>query len=557
VLIKGITFFEKLIRKTSIDFDALVTILKLKLTLDDRKPSVSMGAENSKQKLTGMKANLLMQAFVGLFLGFFMFLPLDLFYKVSVVVSMDFFFMIMYMISDFSSVLLDVRDKNIIMTKPVNSQTMNAARIIHIVYYMLMMFLALNLASIVIGVIKHGVLFLLCYLFMMFFLSFFIVFLTTILYSVLLNRFNGEKLKDIINVFQIVLSVVTIIAYQLMGRIFEFVNLNIQLSIKWWSYLLPPAWFAGLFKVVVDRDFSIHFLIMASLSVLVPLALGTLLIKSILPKFENYLSKLQIEDGVFVRKDDFRSRFKERVYQIITHDNTERAFMRFTDYNLSRDRRLKLMIYPNHTMSFIFPFIMLLPMIQGKDSIMAGIASLNGSAAYITLYLTLTFFITNFEFIQYSENYEAAFIYDSFPITNKRVIYKGAMKAYYIKYIFPGMLFLSVMFTLLCGVKALSGIIFINIISILLLTLRVNNFAMELPFSKAIGTTANKNLGMTFGFMGIAGVFALVQFFILKDSFLLTGVACILAVLAIYLNEHLSHKKYLKQHNTDYSMSQI
>ncbi len=555
VLIKIITFFEKIIRKTSIDFEALITILKLKLTLDDRKPSVSMSADSSKQKLTGMKANLLMQAFVGLFLGFFMFLPLDLFYKVTVIVSMDLFFMIMYMISDFSGVLLDIRDKNIIMTKPVNSQTMNAARIIHIIYYMLMMFLALNLASIVIGVIKHGALFLLCYLFMMFFLSFFIVFLTTILYSMLLNRFNGEKLKDIINIFQIVLSVVTIVAYQLMGRIFEFVDMNIQLSIKWWTFLIPSTWFAGLFKVVVDGDFAPHFVAMAVMSILVPIVLGTVLIKNILPKFENYLAKLQIEDGVFIRKNGLLARMKEMIYQKIAKNNVERAFMRFTDYNLSRDRRLKLMLYPNLTMSFIFPFIILLPLIQGHTSIAQGIMSLKGSAAYISLYLTLAIVITNFEYLQYSDCSEASFIYDSFPIESKRVIYKGAMKAYYIKYMLPAMFFLSVIFTMLCGLEALPGLVFLNIVSVLILTIRVNNFKMGLPFSKAIGTTANKDLSMTLSIMAIAGGFALLHFSILKNSNLFTAIACVVVIIFIFYNEYHANKKYLKQMNTDYSMS--
>ena len=42
LLIKIISKFEWLFRKAGIDFDTLVTILKLKLTLDDRKTASTM-----------------------------------------------------------------------------------------------------------------------------------------------------------------------------------------------------------------------------------------------------------------------------------------------------------------------------------------------------------------------------------------------------------------------------------------------------------------------------------------------------------------------------------
>ena len=273
-----------------------------------------------------------------------------------------------------------------------------------------------------------------------------------------------------------------------------------------------------------------------------------------MPKFESYLAKLQIEDGVFIDKNNIVTRLKERLYQVITKDNVERAFIRFTDYNLSRGRRLKLMIYPNHTMSFIFPLIIILPFLQDKGSLIEGIQSLNGSSVYLSLYLAMIFFITNFEFLQFSEHYEAAFIYDSFPIANKHVILKGAMKAYYIKYVMPAMVVLSGLYGFLCGTSAIPGLIFINIASVLILSIRVNLFPVELPFSKPFGTTGNKNLAMTFGFMGICGLLALFHFAILRKSSLFTFVMCAVTLVLIKGIEWLKIKKYSKHVNTDYSM---
>lgn len=542
LLIRIIHFFKGIFKHTKIDYDALVSILKLKLTMDTRRTSVSMGEVPKEPKNKKFNSNLIMQVFVGIFMGFIMYLPFDLFFKMSIIISMDLFFMVLYMISDFSNVLLDVRDKNIIMTKPVGQETMNAARIIHIIYYMLLMFAALNLVAMVVGVMTHGWLILLAFALLMLFLSFFIVFLTTILYSFLLNRFNGEKLKDIINVFQIFLSVVTIIAYQLMGRVFQFSNLSFQFEMTWWTYLLPPAWFASLFNVIVEGVYETPFIVMSILAILVPTLLGWVLIKQIMPKFENYLNKLQVEDGVFENKNTLKNRMKEKLYAMVTKDHVERAFIRFSDYNLSRDRRLKLMIYPNYVMSFIFPIIMILPFIETADGIAAGISSLRGSMSFTVLYMAIMFFITNFEFVQYSDNYDAAFIYDSFPIENKRLIKTGAMKAYYIKYVLPGMLILSLLFGALYGVTSWPGLILMQFVCFLMLKIRVIFFNLDMPFSRAIGTTANKNIGTTFAFMGICGLIAGIHYFLIKQSVGLSSVALAVVILTLIVTDKLKIK---------------
>ncbi|MDW7661272.1 MAG: hypothetical protein SCL54_07530 [Bacillota bacterium] len=532
VLIKIMKRLRWLFSKTEVDFEMLISILTLKLTLDERKSPINL-SDGKEKKIKGLKANLFMLVFVGFFVGMLMTTPFDLYYKITIVASMDLFFMVMYMVSDFSGVLLDVRDKNIIMTKPVNQQTMNAARVIHIVYYMVAMFLALNLMSMVIGTGIYGPKILLAFFVMMVALSFLIVIITTILYSSLLEKFSGEKLKDIINIFQIVLSITTILAYQVAARIFEFVDLQLTINIKWWTYLIPPAWYAGLFKVIVEGSMDPAYVIMAITGILVPIVSGMILIKWIFPKFESYLMKLQIEDGVFISKDNLGSRIKSMLFGIFSKDHTELAFMKFADSNLSRDRKLKLMIYPNQAISMLFPFIMLFPIIQGSEGIVAGIAGLKGTMAYVALYMSTMFFTTNFDFVQYSEKFEASFIYDSFPINNKNIIMTGALKAYYFKYVLPGMVVMSAIFVLLCGVVSIWGVLLVNVMTVLLLAFKINFSKLSLPFSREMIPGGNKNMGATFVYMGICGAIAAAHFFILKNNPLLNVCIGLIAVVLI------------------------
>lgn len=517
VLIKILNRLKWIFSKTEVDFELLISILTLKLTLDERKSPINVNDAKEK-KVKGLKANLLMLVFVGFFVGLMMTTPFDLYYKITIVASMDLFFMVMYMVSDFSGVLLDVRDKNIIMIKPVNQQTMNAARIIHIVYYMIAMFLALNLMSIVIGTGVYGPKILLAFLVMMIALSFLIVIITTILYSSLLERFSGEKLKDIINIFQIVLSIATILAYQLAARIFEFVDFQLTINVKWWTYLIPPAWYAGLFKVIVEGSSDPSYIIMAVTGLVVPILSGMVLIKWIFPKFESYLMKLQIEDGIFISKNNLGSKLKVMMFNIFSKDHTELAFIKFSDSNLSRDRKLKLMIYPNQAISILFPFIILFPIIQGSEGLLEGITGLKGTMAYVALYMSSMFFSTNFDFVQYSEKFEASFIYDSFPIKNKNIIMTGALKAYYFKYVLPGMIVMSAIFVLLCGVVSIWGVLLVNVMTLLLLAIKINVSKLSLPFSREMIPGGNKNIGATFVYMGICGVLAAVHFFLIKNS---------------------------------------
>jgi hypothetical protein len=190
------------------------------------------------------------------------------------------------------------------------------------------------------------------------------------------------------------------------------------------------------------------------------------------------------------------------------------------------------MIYPNQAISMLFPFIMLFPIIQGSDGILAGIAGLKGSMAYVALYMSTMFFTTNFDFIQYSEKFEAAFIYDSFPIDNKNIIMTGALKAYYFKYVLPGMIVMSAIFIMLCGFESVLGILVVNVMTILLLGFKINFSKLSLPFSREMIPGGNKNMGATFVYMGICGAVAAVHFFMLKNNPLLNlGIGAIAVVL--------------------------
>ena len=116
------------------------------------------------------------------------------------------FFVMTSMISDFSSVLLDIRDSNILYPKPIDKKTISVAKLIHIIIYLSLLTVALVGPSLIAGLIKNGIFFFLVGLMNVVLIDILIVALTALVYLLILKFFDGQKLKDIINYVQIGLS---------------------------------------------------------------------------------------------------------------------------------------------------------------------------------------------------------------------------------------------------------------------------------------------------------------------------------------------------------------
>ncbi|WP_391208789.1 hypothetical protein [Psychrobacillus sp. L4] len=120
--------FKGLFWKSGIDYEIMRKIIQLKLTMDSRRmPTIFNGSKVKKEGNQFLKF-LWMYALYGLILLTpFLFLGKQYIFLISIMFSLLIFILMTSMISDFSAVLLDIRDKNILHTKPINTKTLNAA----------------------------------------------------------------------------------------------------------------------------------------------------------------------------------------------------------------------------------------------------------------------------------------------------------------------------------------------------------------------------------------------------------------------------------------------
>ncbi len=494
-LLKLLDKFSGVFKRSGLDYGAFRLILQLKLIMDSRRiPTVFTNNNNKvKEGRNNFRSSLFIYAFMGLFAALIILTPLPLFYKMNFSIGMILFFLLSTMISDFSSVLLDVKEKNILQPRPIDPKTLNAAKIIHIIYYLSFITAALAGPTLTIGTIMYGVMFLPIFVVELILICAFVVFFTSILYTLILKFFDGEKLKDMINYFQIILSVALLISYQLIGRIFDISKLVVTSTPAWWHYIMPTAWFAAPFSLFLEHESSIYNISLSIAAIAVPIASLILYIKAVVPHFEKNLQKLNDKGTGKEYSNNRAVAIKEKIAGLLCSAGHERLFYKFTHDITGNERKLKLRLYPTLAFSAVMPFIFMFNVMGRGKTIAEVLHNLSNGKYYFGLYLSVIMFGSSILSLSTSENYKGAWIYRTLPIENPSPIFKGAFKGFLLKFIFPIFLFTSLIFIFLCGFKILPDIflIFFNLMILVLFIFRFSK--KELPFYKDFQYTQDGN----------------------------------------------------------------
>ncbi|ANS73774.1 hypothetical protein AWM70_03635 [Paenibacillus yonginensis] len=529
------------LEKTGVQYPELRLILQVKLTMDGRRvPTVganmfSRGRERDlDRRLSGNGSaeeagsgnrfirSLWLYALIGLVLLPFILMGDNYLFQMSVIFSILFFMVTSSLISDFSSVLLDIRDKTILVSKPVNAKTINLAKMIHILIYLFYITAAVTVPSLLAAVFKHGIGFLLLYLAEIILMDFFIVALTALLYFLVLRFFNGEVLKDIINYVQIGLTIVLTVGYQLVFRLFNLSSgLAVHFEPKIWQYFLPPVWFAGAFEVLFNGKHAEIYLSFALLALLVPilsLAVYTLL----MPRFEQHLQKLS-EQGEGGRRKT--SRFYRRIGSWVCRTKQEAVFFDFASIMLGRERDFKLKVYPSLGLSIVFPFIFLITNFRTGSSW----AEISSGQSYLFIYLCTIMVPTVVMTLKYSGNYKGAWIYKTVPLGQTKDIFKGTLKAFLVRLLLPLFLVEAIIFTAIFGVRILPDLLVVLLVLFLFTYISFKRIGGELPFSREFETVPEEGAGFkTLGLLLILGGFALLHYLSLKLNYGIYGYLLIL-----------------------------
>jgi len=500
--------FRSIFLKMGINYDIMRRILQLKLIMDGRRVPTALSSKSENKDENLLKKSLISYGILGLFIMLIIIIPFPMYFKMSICFGMLMFMIMMIMIADFSSVLLDVKGRNVFLTKPVDRRTFNAAKLVHIFIYMFTITAVMAVLPLIAGTIKYGIAFFILFIIELILLAGFVMFLASLLYSVVLRLFDGEKLKDVINYVQIILSIIMVIGYQLIGRMFEIIDINIAPEPKWWSAFIPSAWFAAPFELFINNNNTNFNILLSLLCILVPTITFIIYIKAVAPRFENDLSKLNSNSGKNKGNIEKRGYFKKKFVKIFSTDPLENIFLRFSQNMLSTERSLKLKIYPNLALSVVIPFLMMLSFLRGVSSLEDFLNMISESKSFFSIYLSVLL-LTNIVFIiSTSENFKGSWIYKTLPIKSYEPIYKGAIKGFLIKYCIPIYLLSSCLFLVIYKFKIILDLFLILISMILSILIVVTTCRMRLPFSEDVKKAQNGDIRMFLISISVLGLFA-------------------------------------------------
>ncbi|MDU5105472.1 hypothetical protein, partial [Clostridium sp.] len=483
-VLKVIDKLSGLYKKAGVDYDVFRLILNTKLTMDGRrKATVFNDNRKNKEDSNQFYKALIMYAFFGIFIGLMLIFDVNKMYLMTIYFSAIMFMVLTIFISDFSYVILDVRDKNILFTKGVDNKTINAAKITHVVIYMIYLTLALVGVSFIIS-FKYGGLYSLIFILEIILLDIFMIIITALVYLFVLKFFDGEKLKDMINYVQIVLSIAMVVLYQIVPRLFGVIDVsNITYKEKIWHLLIPPMWFSAPLSIISGEGITLIKIIMCVLAIAIPIVSIIIYIK-LIPSFENNLQKLNNNEDKIKEKN----KLLIKINNLFCKDNTERAFFNFSIGIMNSEREFKLKIYPNLALGIVFPLIFILPSIE-RNSIGGIFESIRNSRFYLSIYAFAIVIPNILIMLRYSEKYLGAWIYEVAPIMKISSIFKGVIKAALYKLMLGPYIILSIIFIVIFGPGVIVHLIISFLSFILLMIINFTVLKKVFPFSQKFEAT--------------------------------------------------------------------
>ena len=522
--LKILDLFRPIFEAFGVEYEKMRLIVSMKLTLDKRK-------NNSSENKNSLMQSVILYLVIGLVASRIIVMPIDIMTKMTVLFALIFVMLLTCFITDFSSVILDTYDRHIIGITDVKDITLNMAKIVHMIIYISIISLSISAFSIIMILMAYNIGFCLLFILCMILMDFLLIMMTSVIYYLLIKIFKGEKLKDVLNLFQIFMILVFSSMYYFITSSLSDIQINYTFSINAYDLFIPFMWFASLFCVIFYGKIQTLYIIMAILGIIVPI-LSILIYIKLTPAFERNLDKLE---QVSYNEKDSKSKknFVSKLANKICKNNEEKSFFEFIYTNLSRDREFKTRVYPTLASGIIMPLVLLFVTYDRSISIMEYLKSLSTTNNFLNIYLAVILLQNCILLLKYSKEYEASFIYDVLPISKKKNIYSAEFKVIIIKLFVPVFIIIGIPYLILFKAKFIVHLLiaFVSTIFISMGTFRVND--KSLPFSEDYAVTANTsnflNIIKSIGFVGVAVL--LHYLIILKTPYIFSVAYLILLIL--------------------------
>jgi len=491
-----------LIRLAGADYDQFRTILQAKLTLDNRRQAIGFRSRRGAPKNT-LIGTLVFYALMGVFPALVLLVAPSPMTALTVMFALVMVLIGMSLIADFTGVLIDTTDLAVLGPRPVSGRTILAARLAHICIYLGSLALALSAVTLVTGTIAYHPAFPAVFLATLALAVTLVVFAVNLFYLAALRFVDVERFKDIIVYFQVAMFVLVVGSYQVLPRLIDLRSIQeADISGRWWTYLVPPCWFAAPAELLVGGS-SVWLWMLTVEAVVIPLAGLFVVVRYLAPQFGRSLVGMGGDAAGGPAGPRGRAQpLRDLLGGWLARSTEQRAGFDLVWTMAGRDRQFKVRVYPQLAFLFLWPVIILMSGNEGPAEVIAG---LGDSRKYLfLLYLAAFSLPAALLQVQYTNEFEAAWVYYALPLRRPGELMVGAFKAMACRFAVPVFL----VFALLLG-----GLIGARVVPDILLAFALNGvvsvavaFVMirSLPFSeKPSALQSGGRLGRTLPLLGL------------------------------------------------------
>lgn len=483
------SFYQQL----GVDLFQMKSILHTKLMMDDRRVSGFSKARQSTSDGKPRTATLLTML-ISLFMGavfLYSFAIQDDITRMTLYFSFFLFSLALFLITDFTHVLIDVKDNYIILPKPVNAVTFLMARLLHIIIHISKIAIPMALPCTIALGVARGVWGIIVFIPVIVLVTAFTIFIVNAAYLVIIRIFSPERFNAIISSIQIVFSILVYGSFQILPRILEDAVIdNADISSYPWSWFLPTFWFAGAWKFLYLLSPEPNLIACTVLSLVIPLVTTWYVIKYFAPSFHRKLS--MIASGTGAEMPGNRSKkgnqvtfnLITRLSVLLTRPGTERGAFLFNWKMMNRNRDFKLKVYP------MIGYVLVVVLLVFFDHIKDGFSAEQHQMVEYKfpllglIYVSCYIFLVAIYQMPYSETYRAAWIFFITPLQNPGNIISGTVKAGLVRFCLPVMVVSAIVGLLLAGPAVVPNLLF-GYGNVLLVCILVAIMSIDkLPFSE-------------------------------------------------------------------------
>ena len=499
LLLKIFLFPKEFYSKLGCNNKHLEAIVTLKLLMDDRRPS-SFSQMRKQQKQKKEISNATLWGMIGsLMIGLFYLMAFAV--SDSYVTNLTLFFtfyitiLSLTLITDFTTVLLDVRDNFIILPKPVSDRTFVLSRLIHIMIHISKMIVPLTIPTLVFVGIDKGILGTLILLPLILLATLFTVFIINAFYLIILKITTPEKFKNIISYIQIAFAISIYGASQVLPRMIGKSMGHFDINNYKWTKFAPTFWFANSWNSLYSLTFNTTSFICLFLSIVIPIVSIWVVVKYFAPSFNQKLSMISAGNSEtnipqLASEKNARKKYSEWWANLITKKGTERMGFIFTWKMMLRSRDFKMKVYPGIGYMIVILVVMYLQnsdntMEQLKNNLVAQ-NSKGKLAVLLIIYFSSLMITTALGGIVMSDKYKAAWIYFITPISKPGAIIAGAVKAVTIMFFIPLALLALVFGVSIIGYSVLPNLLLAICNQLFIITLMSIASVNYLPFSTSV-----------------------------------------------------------------------